>query len=69
MILVILGAALIAGGIVAYRGSSRTVAQTLGVAAVAAGATMWAIVIVTIPVSATQNGSPEPTLYYQEHTR
>ena len=67
MILVILGAALIAVGIVTYRGSRRTIARALGAGAVAAGAMMLAIVIVTLPVSATQHGPPDPVLHYQEH--
>ena len=53
MILSILGAALIAGGIVMYRRSGRTGARSFGAAAIAAGVVMWAIVVVTIPVSST----------------
>jgi len=53
MILSILGAALIAGGIVAYRRSRRTGVRAFGAAAFAAGVVMWAIVLVTIPVSST----------------
>jgi len=68
LILSILGAALIAGGIVAYRGSRRTRVRSFGAAAIAAGVVMWAIILVTIPVSYTQHGSPEPTVHYQEHT-
>ena len=68
MILSIFGAALIIGGIVAYRGSRRTVVRAFGAAAIAAGVVMWAIVLVTLPVSYTQHGSPEPTLHFQEHT-
>ncbi len=68
MILSILGAALIAGGIVAHRRSRRTGVRAFGAAAVAAGVVMWAIVAVTIPVSSTQHGSPEPTIHYQEST-
>ncbi len=68
MVLSILGAALIAGGIVAYRRSWRTGVRSFCAAAIAAGVVMWAIVLVTIPVSSTQDGSPEPTLHYQEHT-
>jgi hypothetical protein len=68
MILSILGAAFITGGIVAYRGSWRTRIRAFAAAAIAAGVVMWAIVIVTIPVSSTGHGSPEPTQHYQEHT-
>ncbi|HEY48778.1 MAG TPA: hypothetical protein G4O13_01875, partial [Dehalococcoidia bacterium] len=53
IILSILGAALIAGGIVAYRKSRGTGARSFGAAAIAAGVVMWVIVIVTIPVSST----------------
>ena len=67
IILSILGAALIAGGIVAYRRSRRTGVRAFGAAALAAGIVMWAIVLVTIPVSSTQHVSPEPALRYQEH--
>jgi hypothetical protein len=51
LILAILGAALIAGGIVAYRGSQKTGVQAFGAAAIAAGVVMWAILVLTIPVS------------------
>jgi len=66
MTLSILSTALIAGGIVAYRGSQSTGARSFGAAAIAAGIVMWAIVLVTLPVSHTQQESPEPTLHYQE---
>ncbi len=51
IILAILGAALITGGIVAYRGSQRTGVRAFGAAAIAAGVVMWAILVLTIPVS------------------
>jgi hypothetical protein len=50
LILAILGAALIAGGIVAYRGSQSTGVRAFGAAAIAAGVVMWAILVLTIPV-------------------
>jgi len=53
MILGILGAALIAGGTVAYRGSARTGVRAFAAAAIAAGVVMWAILLFTIPVSRT----------------
>ena len=68
MILSILGAALIVGGIVGYRRSHKTGARTFSAAAIAAGVVMWIIVLVTIPVSGAQHGSPEPTMHLQEHT-
>ncbi len=58
-ILGILGAALIAGGIVtyrAYRGSTRVGFRALGAALIAAGAVMWVLIIMTIPVSVTTGG-------------
>jgi hypothetical protein len=68
MILGILGAALVAAGIVAYRGGQGTGVRAFGAAAIAAGVVMWAIVLLTIPVSSTQHGYPEPTASYQEQT-
>ena len=74
LVLAILGAALITGGIVAYRGSVRTGARAFGASAVAAGVVMWAVVLLTVSVSTTGGGSPEPTIVNvevsesQEHT-
>ena len=50
LILAILGAASIAGGIVAYRGSASVGLRALGAAAFAAGVVMWAILLLTVPV-------------------
>jgi len=55
-ILGILGAASIAGGIVTLRGSTRVVFRALGAALIAAGAVMWLLIIMTIPVSVTTGG-------------
>ena len=52
----ILGAALIAGGIVAYRGSTRSSFRAFSAAAVAAGVVMWAVVLVTVPGSSAGTG-------------
>jgi len=52
----ILGAALIAGGIVTLRGSTRVGFRALGAALIAAGAVMWILIIMTIPVSVTTGG-------------
>ena len=52
----ILGAALIAGGIVTLRGSARVGFRALGAALIAAGAVMWILIIMTIPVSVTTGG-------------
>ena len=51
--LAIVGAALIVGGIVAYRGSSRTGVRALGASAIAAGAVMLLVVLFTVPASST----------------
>ena len=74
LILAILGAAFIAGGVVAYRRSALTGVRAFGASAVAAGVVMWAVVLLTVPVSTTGGGSPEPTIVgietsgAQEHT-
>ena len=51
LILGILGAALVAGGIIAYRGSERTSIRAFSAAAIAAGVVMWAAIVFTTPVS------------------
>lgn len=61
-----LGAALIAGGIVAYRGSTGTGARAFGAAATAAGVVMWAVVLLTVPFSSSGGGPPAPTLTGQQ---
>ena len=50
-VLGILGAALIVGGIVGYRKSVRTGVKTLAAASIASGIVMWALSLVTTPVS------------------
>jgi hypothetical protein len=60
-ILGILGAALVAGGFVAYRGSPKTGVRALAAAAVAAGVVMWVIVIITTQVSVSSEGGPAPS--------
>jgi len=47
----ILGAALIAGGIVMYRKSESTHGRAFGAAAIAAGVVMWVIIVIVTPVS------------------
>lgn len=49
----ILGAALIVGGIVGYRKSVRTGIKTLAAASIASGVVMWALLVVTTPVSSS----------------
>ena len=53
LILGVLGAAFIAGGVVAYRGSTSVGVRAPAAAAVAAGVAMWVIVLVTIPASSS----------------
>ncbi len=60
--LAILGAALIAGGIVAYRGSPRTGVRAFGASAAAGGGVMWAIVLITVSVSSTGDATPTPVI-------
>ncbi len=62
LILAVLGAALIVGGIVAYRGSMSTGGRTFGAASVAAGVAMWAIILVTVPMSTTSGDTPSPII-------
>ena len=58
----ILGAALVAGGFVAYRGSPKTGVRALAAAAVAAGVVMWVIVIMTTQVSVSSEEGPAPAI-------
>ena len=71
----ILGAALIVGGIVAYRGSTRTGVRAFSSSAIAAGVVMWVVVLLTVPVSVTGegpldspelSGSPLPSLKFDD---
>ncbi len=62
IILGIVGAALIVGGIVAYLGSRKTGVRAFCAAAVAAGVVMWAVVLVTVPASSSDSTPPSPTV-------
>ena len=53
----ILGAALIAGGIVMYRKSESTNGRAFGAAAIAAGVVMWVIIVIVTPVSSQSSGT------------
>jgi hypothetical membrane protein len=64
-ILAILGAALVAGGVVMYRGSKSTAARAFGAAGIAGGLVMWAIVVLVTPVSVTQGESPVPVVHFE----
>ena len=50
LILGVLGAALIAGGIVAYRGSKAVLVRSLAASAIAGGTVMWAVILFTVPI-------------------
>ena len=51
--LAIVGAALIVGGIIAYRGSTRTGVRALSSSSIAAGVVMWVVVLITVSVFVT----------------
>ena len=59
IVLAIVGAGAIVGGIVAYRRSKRTGVRAFGASASAAGAVMWVIVLLTVPLS-TSGEQPAP---------
>ena len=59
--LAVVGAALILGGIVAYRGSVRTGVRSFAAAGIASGMVMLVIVGMTISVSST-GGGPGPVI-------
>lgn len=60
ILLAIFGAASIVGGVVAYRGSTGTGGRAAGAALAAAGIAMWAIILVTVPVSSSSGDAPSP---------
>ena len=62
MTLALLGAALIAGGFVSYRGSARVGVRAFGASAVAVGVMMWAVVLMVAPVSYSGEGPSAPTV-------
>ena len=58
----ILGAALIGGGIVAYRGSTAVIARAFSAASVVSGLAMW-FVIASVTITSTSSGTaPEPVV-------
>ena len=60
LILAVLGAASIVGGVVGYRGSGSTGGRAAGAALAAAGVVMWAVILVTVPVSTSSSDAPSP---------
>ena len=53
IVLGVLGAAFIVGGIVGYRKSESARAKAISAAAIAAGVVMWAVILLTTPVSSS----------------
>jgi hypothetical protein len=64
LVLAIGGAAAFAGGLIFYRGSTTTGKRAAGAALMAAGVAMWFILVATIPVSVSDNASPEPDIVF-----
>ncbi len=60
--LAIVGAALIAGGVVACRRTTGSVSKVLGAMGIAAGVVMWVIVAMVTPVSNTSAVPPMPQI-------
>ncbi len=58
LVLGIVGAALVAAGVVAYRGSARTWVRALAAAMVAAGIATWALILWITPVAVTSSAAP-----------
>ena len=62
----IFGAGGIAGGIVAYRGSSRTGIRSIAAASIAAGVMMWMVVLMVVPTSTNSTGPGLPVIVGSE---
>ena len=60
LILAVLGAASIVGGVVVFRGSGNTGGRAAGSALAAAGVVMWAVILVTVPLSTSSSDAPSP---------
>lgn len=65
LILAVLGASSIVGGVVAYRGSTTVGVRAFGAAAVAAGVVMWAIILLTVPMTTTSGDAPPPAIHFE----
>ena len=57
----ILGAALIGGGIVAYRGSTAVMVRSFSAASVVAGLAMW-FIIASVTITSSSGTAPEPVV-------
>lgn len=60
IVLGILGAGLIFGGIVAYRGSTKSSVRAASAAAMASGLAMWAVIGFTVPASTSSDNAESP---------
>ncbi len=60
-VLGVLGAALIGGGIVAYRGSTAVMARSFSAASVVAGLVMW-FIIASLTITSSSGTAPEPVV-------
>jgi zinc transporter ZupT len=67
--LAILGAAAVVGGVVAYRGSARPGVRAFAAASVASGVMMLMIVTMVVPVTYSDNESPQPEIGFQSATQ
>ncbi len=54
--LAVIGAALVAGGVVAYRGSTAVRTRAFAAAAITTGLTLWAFLLWITPVSVARGG-------------
>ena len=64
IVLGVVGAGLIFGGIAGYRGSTKSGVRALSAALIASGLAMWAVIGFTIPASTSSSGgeSPDPVV-------
>ena len=61
IVLGVVGAGLVAGGVVVYRGSATTGVRALSAVSIAAGIAMWTVIAFTVSVStSTENEAPAP---------
>jgi len=60
IVLGVVGAGLIFGGIVAYRGTKKSGIQALAAGLIASGLVMWAVIGFTIPASTSSDGGEPP---------
>ncbi len=61
VLLPVLGAALIGGGVVAYRGSTAVMARAFSAASVVAGLAMW-FVIASVTITSSSGTAPRPVI-------